>query len=169
MTAPSYSSNLSAESVVNLVKRGFLIASTDLEYGDDWSVGEMSRFIESQILDLPTGQYTICGSPRGTRTIIDGLRRITSLCLFAGVAPPWPHTGTPGFALDKDAVGRRLGGLTYGMLQDNGPVTRTMFDNSALTFHGIPEAGTIDLADLRRRTNYCMHTASEIMAPENRF
>ena len=116
-----------------MVARGRLHAAA-VSYMEPWDVCAMSALVESLLAGLPVGEMLAGGEPRQGLCLIDGARRLSALCLFCGVEPPWSHAaGTAGFRLAGLALLPQLEGCSYTDLSDREDF-RTVLDNAGVHF-----------------------------------
>ena len=150
MTSSNYNLSWTVETIVSQVQRGGLLPSPGLSYRRPWSTGEMSKFIESVILDMPTGQIIACGPSRGAKVLVDGLRRVTALTLFTGGHLPdaWPYQGPSVFALSGLERCPELNGCNYKVLPDD-----SVFANCGLHLAMLTPQPGLDLGVIRQACN----------------
>lgn len=145
----SASHDWTVESLVSQVARGRIVPAPALPYSTPWDEAEMVRFVESAVAGIPLGQVTVRGH-KGPLSLVDGARRVSALCLFHGVVPPWPHAGAPGFALRGATMFRAVEGCTAETLPRD---LRTALDNAAIRVVAVLPEPWADEAALRGRVH----------------
>jgi len=106
-----YSSDWTAETIVNQIRRGNIELAPHFQRRDAWRDDRKSAFIESLFLGLPIPQLVLAERKdrRGGFLVIDGKQRLTALWRFTATAQDdFPPLRLTGLQVRKDLNGRTL-------------------------------------------------------------
>lgn len=90
-----HSTDWTAETIVNQLKRGNILLKPRFQRRDAWKLQQKSRFIESLILGLPVPQIVLAEQKeqRGKFIVLDGKQRLLSLLQFWNEGEAGPNKG----------------------------------------------------------------------------
>lgn len=143
--------------LINMVRKGQIILAEGISYSEPWNVREMSRFMESVMIDFPLGEIILLGHPaKSPLRLVDGARRLAAMCLFSGAIPPWPYFhGSESFALTDVPWIPALEGLGFARIART---EMSLYENTGVGVSFIFN-GVIPLAPAQLRAR--IHTPSE--------